>query len=109
VRIDENPKLTNLDGLEALASVRSLVLKGDVYSDLGALGNLTAVQEEVYLDLACSLEGLHNVKSVGTLWLNGSMPSLSGLRGLELVEGDSFRRLFRISNRSSVLSRLAAG
>jgi hypothetical protein len=70
---------------------------------------LTAVQEEVYLDLACSLEGLHNVKSVGTLWLNGSMPSLSGLRGLELVEGDSFRRLFRISNRSSVLSRLAAG
>jgi len=89
-----NEAMTSGDGLEQLSVADTLGFNNlRALDDLGALSGLCEVTDELYvigLPELTSLEGLHNVGSVGNLVLvgNAGLRDLDGLRGLQRVAGD---------------------
>lgn len=87
--IQANPKLASLDGLDGLASARTLVVAGNpALRDVAALHGLVAIGSVTLVDNPRleSLSGLDHVHYLGGLVLTGDgMRTLRGLGGIHAV------------------------
>ncbi|WAS91634.1 hypothetical protein [Nannocystis punicea] len=88
--------LPSLAGLEGLESIGGLFLDGLGVVDLAPLAGLTEVPGNLWVresEQLRSLEGLHNIRTVGDGLEIADCPQLgdlTGLRGLERIAGDVF-------------------
>lgn len=92
VFVGGNPELTSLDGLDSLEQVRSLsVVANDRLVDIGALGNLAAVDDFVILDKLPALDpdaSLPALTRMGRASLRGLPVRQVPTPALETVDGE---------------------
>jgi hypothetical protein len=80
--------LTSLDGLDSVVELGKLELESTGVSDLRALSGVTSVPGLLTIRLNAmmsSLEGLHAITHAGSVWVEGDLTSLDGLRSLSTV------------------------
>ena len=112
LHIENNENLLQLNGLESLGSVGSLIVARNFnLENLQALNNISGHVDTLSISLLqalTSLEGLENISSCSLLLIQASqqLESLSGLEGLTSVERlllFNMNGLTSLSNLSSIL------